>query len=57
MLDTGTWTDEDGTSKQADPVLTDLVFAADTAGHVVRHAGKTILFADGSERHDDLRQR
>ncbi|WP_138946324.1 zinc metallochaperone AztD [Plantibacter sp. M259] len=48
VLDTGTWTDEDGTSKQADPVLTDLVFPADTAGHVVRHADKTILFADGS---------
>ncbi|MFY9711939.1 MAG: zinc metallochaperone AztD [Microbacterium sp.] len=28
--------------------LTDLVFAADAPGHVVRHAGKTILYADGT---------
>ncbi|KQO46275.1 MULTISPECIES: zinc metallochaperone AztD [unclassified Frigoribacterium] len=31
-----------------DPALTDLVFDADTAGHVVRHGGKTILYADGT---------
>jgi hypothetical protein len=31
-----------------EPELTDLVFEADTAGHVVRHGDKTILFADGS---------
>lgn len=47
-LDTGTWTDADGTVRQGEPALTDLVFAADTAGHVVRHAGRTILFADGT---------
>ncbi|CAL9331984.1 hypothetical protein SUDANB121_00101 [Nocardiopsis dassonvillei] len=28
--------------------LTDTVFAADKPGHVVRHAGRTVLFADGS---------
>ena len=28
--------------------LTDLVFEADTPGHVVRHGGKTILYADGT---------
>lgn len=28
--------------------LTDLVFEADLPGHVVRHAGKTILYADGT---------
>ncbi len=28
--------------------LTDLVFEADTAGHVVRHGGKTVLYADGT---------
>lgn len=28
--------------------LTDTVIAADTPGHVVRHAGRTVLFADGS---------
>jgi len=32
----------------ADPQLTDLVFEADTPGHVVRHGGKTILYADGT---------
>ncbi|MGK9149148.1 hypothetical protein KXS11_16060 [Plantibacter flavus] len=48
VLDTGTWTDADGSSHQADPELTDLVFEADTAGHVVRHGEKTILFADGT---------
>ncbi|MFT7711710.1 zinc metallochaperone AztD [Clavibacter tessellarius] len=31
-----------------EPELTDTVFAADTPGHVVRHAGKTILYADGT---------
>ncbi|MFB7892941.1 zinc metallochaperone AztD [Microbacterium sp. NPDC056044] len=31
-----------------EPELTDLVFAADTPGHVVRHGGKTILYADGT---------
>jgi hypothetical protein len=32
----------------AAPELTDLVFEADTAGHVVRHDGKTVLYADGT---------
>lgn len=31
-----------------EPVLTDLVFPAEAAGHVVRHAGKTVLYADGT---------
>lgn len=31
-----------------EPVLTDLVFEADAPGHVVRHGGKTILYADGT---------
>lgn len=48
VLDLGTWTDSSGTHSVADPVLTDLVFDADTAGHVVRHGEKTILFADGT---------
>ncbi|SDK27853.1 hypothetical protein SAMN05428985_103370 [Nocardioides sp. YR527] len=30
------------------PELTDLVFAADTGGHVVHHGDNTVLFADGS---------
>ncbi|MFJ9387353.1 zinc metallochaperone AztD [Nocardioides sp. NPDC101246] len=30
------------------PELTDLVFSADTGGHVVHHGDNTVLFADGS---------
>lgn len=41
VLDTG-----DGTSDAAE--LTDLIFTADAPGHVVRHDGKTILYADGT---------
>ncbi|KQQ21994.1 hypothetical protein ASF48_01795 [Rathayibacter sp. Leaf299] len=40
VLDTGAGAGE--------PELTDLVFDAPTPGHVVRHGGKTILFADGT---------
>jgi len=47
VLDTGVWTDG-GDSYATDPVLTDDVFAADTAGHVVVHGDRTVLFADGS---------
>lgn len=31
-----------------DPELTDTIFEADTPGHVVRHADKTVLYADGT---------
>jgi hypothetical protein len=31
-----------------EPELTDRIFPADTPGHVVRHAGKTVLYADGT---------
>ena len=48
VLDTGTWTDAAGAARTADPVLTDLVFAAPAAGHVVKHGDKTILYADGT---------
>ncbi|WP_369138134.1 zinc metallochaperone AztD [Modestobacter versicolor] len=47
VLDTGVWTDG-GESYAADPVLTDDVFEADTAGHVVVHGDRTVLFADGT---------
>lgn len=47
VLDAGTWT-SDGTSYVAEPELTDLVFKADAAGHVVKHGGKTVLYADGT---------
>jgi len=48
VLDLGTWTTSSGDHTIAEPALTDLVFEADTAGHVVRHGEKTILFADGT---------
>lgn len=41
VLDTGAGSSEDA-------ALTDTVFDADTPGHVVRHAGKTVLYADGT---------
>ncbi|MBG6237571.1 hypothetical protein IWX78_000514 [Mycetocola sp. CAN_C7] len=47
VLDAGTWTVDD-TSYVTDPALTDLVFEADAAGHVVKHGGKTVLYADGT---------
>ena len=31
-----------------EPELTDTIFEAEAPGHVVRHAGKTILYADGT---------
>jgi hypothetical protein len=42
LLDTG-----DGT-ENGEPRLTDTRFEADTPGHVVAHAGKTVLYADGT---------
>ncbi|MCU1631667.1 MAG: hypothetical protein JWM61_319 [Micrococcaceae bacterium] len=47
VLDLGTWTDSSG-SQQAEPKLTDLMFEAETAGHVVQHGDKTVLYADGT---------
>lgn len=43
LLDSGTGTGSDG-----EPRLTDVVFEADTPGHVVAHAGRTVLYADGT---------
>jgi hypothetical protein len=34
----------------AAPALTDRVFEAEAAGHVVRHAGRTVLYDDGTGR-------
>ncbi|WP_193612730.1 zinc metallochaperone AztD [Nocardioides lijunqiniae] len=42
LLDTGAG--EDGT----EPRMTDTVYEADTPGHVVPHAGRTVLYADGT---------
>lgn len=44
VLDTGI---HDG-HIDGDPVITDVLFEASKAGHVVKHAGKTVLFADGT---------
>ncbi|MDQ0862603.1 hypothetical protein QF036_000184 [Arthrobacter globiformis] len=51
VLDAGTWTEQHGDhghSYAAQPALTDHAFGASKPGHVVRHAGRTVLFSDGS---------
>ncbi|MBB2986549.1 zinc metallochaperone AztD [Terracoccus luteus] len=51
VLDTGAFTEahgDHGHSYTTEPQLTDLRFAADHPGHVVTHAGQTVLFADGT---------
>lgn len=48
LLDAGTWTDASGEAHTADSELTDQVVAAATAGHVVRHAGRTVLYDDAT---------
>ncbi|QCQ92882.1 zinc metallochaperone AztD [Rhodococcus sp. SGAir0479] len=53
VLDTGTWSQTHGDHAHhwtAAPALTDITFDADEPGHVVRHAGRTVLFDDGSGR-------
>jgi outer membrane protein assembly factor BamB len=37
-----------GAGSSDEPELTDTIFEADTPGHVVRHADKTVLYADGT---------
>jgi hypothetical protein len=51
VLDVGVWTDrhgDHGHSYAVRPTLTDYAFEASKPGHVVRHAGRTVLFSDGS---------
>ncbi|MGF6835574.1 hypothetical protein QF015_003771 [Paenarthrobacter sp. TE4293] len=51
LFDAGAWTEPHGDHSHhyvANPQLTDVAFAAEKAGHVVLHAGKTVLFNDGS---------
>jgi outer membrane protein assembly factor BamB len=51
VLDAGTWTQPHGDhthSYTADPVLTDVLYPAETPGHVVVHEGTTALFDDGT---------
>ncbi|MET3904138.1 zinc metallochaperone AztD [Paenarthrobacter sp. 4246] len=51
LFDAGAWTEPHGDHSHhyvAEPKLTELAFAAEKAGHVVLHGGKTVLFNDGS---------
>jgi hypothetical protein len=51
VLDAGVWTErhgDHGHSYAAQPTLTEHAFEASKPGHVVRHAGRTVLFSDGS---------
>lgn len=51
VFDAGVWTEahgDHGHSYVAAPELTDRAFSASKSGHVVRHAGRTVLFSDGS---------
>lgn len=51
VLDMGTWTEPHGDhshSYTSEPVLGEVVVAADTPGHVVVHDGLTTLFDDGT---------
>lgn len=51
VLDAGTWTEPHGDhthSYTGDPVLTDVLWPAETPGHAVRHEGRTALFDDGT---------
>lgn len=51
LLDGGAWAEPHGDHSHyytADPQLTDTVFAAEKPGHVVAHAGRTVLFDDGT---------
>jgi len=51
LFDAGAWTEPHGDHSHhyvGEPALTELAFAADKAGHVVLHAGRTVLFSDGS---------
>ncbi|NDL60814.1 zinc metallochaperone AztD [Phytoactinopolyspora mesophila] len=49
-LDTGVWTEQDGEQRHyaEEPALTDIEFDTERPGHVVSHAGKTVLFSDGT---------
>ncbi len=51
LLDGGAWAEPHGDHSHyytADPELTDVVFEAEQPGHVVAHAGRTVLFDDGT---------
>lgn len=51
VFDSGAWSEAHGDHSHhyvSNPALTALAFDADEAGHAVVHAGKTVLFSDGS---------
>jgi len=51
VFDAGAWSEPHGDHSHhyaGEPRLTEHAFEASKAGHVVRHAGKTALFSDGS---------
>ena len=51
LLDGGAWGEPHGDHAHyytADPELTDVMFDAEKPGHVVAHAGRTVLFDDGT---------
>ncbi|MFJ4229396.1 zinc metallochaperone AztD [Paenarthrobacter nicotinovorans] len=51
LFDAGAWSEPHGDHSHhyvSEPALTNFAFEADKAGHVVLHAGKTVLFSDGS---------
>ncbi|SEE63284.1 zinc metallochaperone AztD [Ruania alba] len=51
VLDAGTWAEPHGDHGHfytAEPMLTDVIFAAEKPGHVVVHEGRTALFDDGT---------
>ncbi|WP_198664290.1 zinc metallochaperone AztD [Jiangella endophytica] len=53
VLDAGAWSSAHGDHEHhyvGDPEFADVEFEADHPGHVVRHAGTTVLFSDGSGR-------
>ncbi|WP_188546108.1 zinc metallochaperone AztD [Rhodococcoides trifolii] len=51
VLDAGTWSREHGDHAHhytTEPAMTETAFEAEEPGHVVRHAGRTVLFDDGT---------
>ncbi|MGY1823253.1 zinc metallochaperone AztD [Geodermatophilus sp. SYSU D00079] len=51
VLDAGTWAEPHGDHAHyytGEPELTDVTFPAERPGHVVAHAGRTVLFDDGT---------
>ncbi|WP_120521819.1 zinc metallochaperone AztD [Arthrobacter celericrescens] len=53
VFDAGSWSEPHGDHSHhyaGEPRLTERAFEASKSGHVVRHAGKAVLFSDGSGR-------